>query len=264
MAIRYNPKYNAEIRRVVHNFNQTRNRANQAGYAKSKLPNSVKVSELKARYKTRSELNKELTRLKNFTRKTLKEQIETKGGATTTAWNINYLKSHTDEAKKHFKDRQKSLEKKIKNGYPAERMTLDNVNAKLDILNLDLSKVSQAQLNSYKATINEYLNYSSLASRGYRGFLSEVDWVMGNVGISKEEKNEFFNKFKQLTPEQFQYLYDNSDLIGKIYMMVDSPIHDKSGMKEPTLSTDRDDAETQIRTLLEEVDLLIEEAQDNA
>lgn len=264
MAIRYNPKYNAEIRRVVHNFNQTRNRANQAGYAKSKLPNPVKVSELKARYKTRSELNKELTRLKNFSRQTLKEQIETKGGASTTVWNINYLKSHTDEAKEHFKERQKILKKKIKNGFPGEKMTLDNVNAKLGILNLDLSKISQEELNSYKASINEYMKFPNRSVRGYRGFLSEVDWVMGNVGIKEEKKKEFFNKFNQLTPEQFQYLYDNSELIGKIYMMVDSPTHGKSTAKEVTLSTDKDDAKTQINTLLKEVDLLIAEAQENA
>ena len=42
MAIRYNPKYNAEIRRIVHNFNQNVKRANEAGYAKTKLPNTVK------------------------------------------------------------------------------------------------------------------------------------------------------------------------------------------------------------------------------
>lgn len=264
MAIRYNPKYNAEIRRVVHNFNQTIKRANEAGYAKTKLPNPVKVSELKARFKTRSELNKELNRLNNFSRQVLKNQIETKGGASTNVWNINYLKSHTDEAKEHFKERQKLYKKKIKNGFPAEKMTLDNINAKLDILNLDLSKISQDELNSYKATINEYMKFPNRSTRGYRGFLSEVDWVMGNIGISEEDKKEFFNKFKQLTPEQFQYLYDNSELITKIYMMVDSPTHGKSQLKEPTLSTDTTDAKEQINTLMDEVDILIAEAQENA
>ncbi len=47
-------------------------------------------------------------------------------------------------------------------------------------------------------------------------------------------------------------------------MMVDSPTHGKSTAKEATLSTDKDDAKTQINTLLKEVDLLIAEAQENA
>lgn len=264
MAIRYNPKYNAEIRRIVHNFNQNVKRANEAGYAKTKLPNPVKVSELKARFKTRSELNKELNRLNNFSRQVLKNQIETEGGASTTKWNINYLSSHTAEARKHFKERQKLYEKKIKDGFPGEKMSLDNINAKLDILNKDLSSITENELKSYQSTINEYMKFPNRSNRGYRGFLSEVDWVMGNIGIGEEDKKEFFDKFKQLSPEQFQYLYDNSELINKIFMMIDSPSHGNSHAKEPTLNTDTVDAKQQINTLMEEVDLLIEEAQENA
>lgn len=264
MAIRYNPKYNAEIRRIVHNFNQNRKRAELAGVPKNQLPNPVKVSEIKATFSNRSELNKELTRLSNFSRKSLKNIVETEGGASATKWSINYLKAHTEEARKHFKDRQKLLQQKIKNGFPAESLKLENVNAKLDILNQNIENLSQSEFRSYGSAINEYLKYSNRSVRGYRGFLSEVEWVMDNVGISKEEKKKFFNKFKELSPEQFQYLYDNADLINKIYMMVDSPTHGKSKSKEPTLNTDMEDAETQINTLLEEVDLLVAEAQDNA
>lgn len=262
MAIRYTPKYNAEIRRVVHNFNQTRKRANQAGYAKSKIPNSVKVSELKAIFKNRRELNKELTRLKNFSRKSLKQVVETEGGAVTNEWNINYLKSHTNAAREHFNNRRELLEKKIKNGLPGERMTLDNVESKLNILNLDLNTVSEQQLKSYQSTINEYLKFSNRSVRGYRGFLAEIDFVMGNVGISEEEKKVFFDKFNQLTPEQFQYVYDNSDLINRIYMLVDSPQH--GGTKEVTMNASPKAAKGMIDTLFEEVDDLILEAQENA
>lgn len=262
MAIRYTPKYNAEIRRVVHNFNQTRKRANEAGYAKSKIPNSIKVSELKARYKNRRDLNKELTRLKNFSRQSLKQIVETEGGAVTNEWNINYLKSHTDAAKKYLNNRREQLEKKIKSGFPGERMALDNVESKLNILNLDLNTLSEQQLRSYQATINEYLNFPKRAEGGYRGFLSEVDFVMGNVGVDEEEKKAFFEKFNQLTPEEFQYIYDNSDLINRIYMLVDSPSH--GGGKEITMNASPKAARALIDTLFEEVDGLILEAKENS
>lgn len=262
MAIRYTPKYNAEIRRVVHNFNQTRKRANEAGYAKSKIPNSIKVSELKARYKNRRELNKELNRLKNFSRQSLKQIVETEGGATTNEWNINYLKSHTNAAKEHFVNRREMLENKIRNGFPGEKMALNNVESKLNILNLDLNTLSEQQLRSYQATVNEYLNFPNRSVRGYRGFLSEVDWVMGNVGIDEEEKKAFFEKFSQLTPDQFQYIYDNSDLIDRIYMLVDSPQH--GGTEEITMNASSKAAKGMINSLIQQVDDLIAEAKENA
>ncbi len=202
MAIRYNPKYNAEIRRVVHNFNQTRNRANQAGYAKSKLPNPVKVSELKARYKTRSELNKELTRLKNFSRQTLKEQIETKGGASTNVWNINYLKSHTDEAKEHFKERQKLYKKKIKNGFPAEKMKLDSIGANGSAYH-SFGYDQRGNMIYYYSTMDTniytYDDNNNILSDTYIGMVS-VGNCLGYV-IIHDGDNEFY---KELEKETFK------------------------------------------------------------
>ena len=262
MAIRFTPKYNAEIRRGVYNFNQTRKRAIDAGVPKSKLPNSVKVSELKSRFKTRDELNRELKRLQNFSRKSLSEIVETEGGASITKWNLNYLKAHTEAAKQYLMKRREIFANKIKNGFPGERMNLDNVESKLNILNLDLNTVSSQQLKSYEAIINEYLKYPNRGLRGYRGFLSEVDWVMGNVGISEEQKKVFFDKFKQLTPEEFQYMYDSSDLINRIYMLVDSPIH--GGIESITMNASSKAARELIDTLFEEVDELIAEAKEKA
>ena len=64
MAIRYDPGYNKEIRNVVRNFNRKRNRAYARGFRD--LPDLVKVSDLKARYSSREDLNKQLTMLKRF------------------------------------------------------------------------------------------------------------------------------------------------------------------------------------------------------
>ena len=64
MAIRYDAALNAEIRRVVKNFNQKRNRAIKRGF--SNLPPTMKVSELKARYEKRPELLRELKLISKF------------------------------------------------------------------------------------------------------------------------------------------------------------------------------------------------------
>ena len=50
MAIRYDANYNREISRVVKNFNNKRNRAIKRGL--KNVPAPIKVSDLKARYRT--------------------------------------------------------------------------------------------------------------------------------------------------------------------------------------------------------------------
>ena len=68
MAIRYTPEYNAEIRRRVHNFNQNRKRAELAGVPKNRLPDPIKVRELKANFQSKSDLERVLNQLDKFSR----------------------------------------------------------------------------------------------------------------------------------------------------------------------------------------------------
>lgn len=259
MAIQYNSKYNAEIRRIVHNFNQTRNRALKAGYAKTKLPSTIKVSELKARHSSRASLNKELRKLEKFTRKNINKIITTDAGVKINKWNYDYLKSNRDEALKYFESRREHLANKIKQGYAGEMLTLDNVNVKLELLNLDPQQMTDKQLQAYGATIREYLNYPAKRQAGYRGFLTEVDFVMKNVQVPKKQRDEFFKKFSVLDADQFQYLYENSDLIERIYDLIDSPTHGGDRMK---MNTTEEDATDLVNTLFEDIDYLIAEAQE--
>ena len=80
--------------------------------------------------------------------------------------------------------------------------------------------------------------------------------------IVNRDPDTFFEKFNQLTPEEFQYIYDNSDLINRIYMLVDSPSH--GGTKEITMNASPKAARELIDTLFEEVDGLILEAKENS
>lgn len=259
MGIRFTPKYNEEIRRVVHNFNQNRNRALKSGYPKSKLPTSIKVSELKARHSNRASLNKELKKLEKFNQKNYLKTVTTDKGVKINKWNYDYLKYNRDEAIKYFEGRRKHLQSKIKHGYPGESLTLDNVKVKLKLLRSDLQKMTDKEVGAYNATIQEYLNYPAKRAAGYRGFLTEVDFVMQNVQIPKKQRDEFFKKFTVLDADQFHYLYENSDLIERIYDLIDSPSHGGDRMK---MNTTEEDAADLINTLFEDIDQLILEAQE--
>ena len=258
MAIRYDANYNAKINRVVKNFNQKRNRAIKRGF--KNVPQTIKVSDLKARYTSRRELNKQLTQLAKFSRggDAVLRQVENEGGATAIKWELDYLKANVKAARKFFADEYRTVAAKV-GDFPGERMRLDAIAKKLSTLDLDLAYMSQSQFNSYRAAINEYINKPKSYAAGYRGFLVEVEGVMRLVGISEGEIDKFFEKFNVLTPDQFHQLYENSDLIGRVYELADSPEYDDS-LK---LTTGRDEAKVLIDTLIEETDDLVDMAKQD-
>ena len=258
MAIRYDANYNAKINRVVKNFNQKRNRAIKRGF--KNVPAPIKVSDLKARYTSRRELNKQLTQLSRFSRggDAVLREIENEGGATAIKWEFDYLKSNVKAAKQFFADEYRTVAAKV-GDFPGERMRLDAIAKKLSTLDLDLAYMNQSQFNSYRAAINEYINKPKSYAAGYRGFLAEVEGVMRLVGIAEGEIDKFFEKFKVLTPEQFHQLYENSDLIGRVYELADSPIYE-GGVK---LTTSKDETRDLIETLMEETDDLVDMAKQD-
>lgn len=258
MAIRYDSNYNAKINRVVKNFNQKRNRAIKRGF--KNVPAPIKVSDLKARYTSRRELNKQLTQLTRFSRggDAVLRQVENDGGATAIKWELDYLKANVKAARKFFADEYRTVAAKV-GDFPGERMRLDAIAKKLSTLDLDLAYMSQSQFNSYRAAINEYINKPKNYAAGYRGFLAEVESVMRMVGIEEGEIDKFFEKFKVLTPDQFHQLYENSDLIGRVYELADSPEYEGS-LK---LTTGKDEAKVLIDTLIEETDDLVDMAKQD-
>ena len=96
MAIRFDAGCNANMRKIVANYNQRRKRMIKAGF--KQVPPHAKVSELKGRYDTRSDLNRELERLKNLGRGDVLQKIETSGGVKAVKWQYKYLKNNANNA----------------------------------------------------------------------------------------------------------------------------------------------------------------------
>ena len=254
MAIRYDANYNREISRIVKNFNTRRNRAIKRGL--KNVPAPIKVSDLKARYTSRKELNRQLELIKGFSAsKSALKKVENQGGATAIDWEFQYLKSNAKAAKEFF-GREYALLLPKYNDFPGERMRLDNLRAKMSILDLDVTYMDQSQFNAYRSTIKEYINKPSNYAAGYRGFLSQVENIMKYLGFPDTTINTFFDKMKTLTPEQFHRMYEESSLVSRIFELADSPTY--TGTLK--LNTSDDDAKEFIDELLEQADDLIEEA----
>lgn len=255
MAIRFDHDYSAEIRRIVRNFNQKRNRAIKRGY--KYLPPKLTVSELKSRYTSRSQLNRELNALKRFNRggdEALKV-VETSGGAKAIKWEYEYLKRNLKYAKE-FYDRE--ISEAVKLDTPmmvAKAEYINNLKSKRDYLNLELSELSQSQFRTFRNTINEYLYANERNLSGYRNWMKEVELIMRNLGFDNKTINKFFEGFNELTPRQFLTMYRQSALVSRIYELY-IPTKDHSFK----LSTTEEDAKDLINTFMAEKDEMIKKA----
>lgn len=255
MAIKFTPEYNAEIRRVVKNFNQKRNRAIKRGY--KYLPPKLTVSELKARYTTRQQLNRDLKLIKNFTAKRddALKVIETSGGAKAIKWEYEYLKSNLKYAQDFYDREIENAAKLDTTMQVAKSEYLNNLRAKRDYLNLELSELSQSQFRTFRNTINEYLYANERNLNSYRNWMNEVEIIMRNLGYDNSTINKFFEGFNELTPRQFLNMYRQSALVSRIYELY-IPTKDSSFK----LSTTEEDAKELINTFMIEKDEMIAKA----
>lgn len=255
MAIKFDPAYNAEIRRVVRNFNQKRNRAIKRGF--KLLPPLLSTKELKLRYETKSELNRELNRIKRFNRsgdEALKI-VETSGGAKAIKWEYDYLKSNLRYAKQ-FYDREIEDARNLDTPMQVAKVEyINNMKAKRDYLNLELSQLNQSQFRTFRSTINEYLHANEARANGYRNWMNEVEVIMRNLGYDNKSINKFFEGFDSLTSRQFLTMYRQNPLVSRIYELY---IPTNDGRFK--LSTTEDDAKELIDTFIEEKNEMIMKA----
>lgn len=252
MGIRFNPELNRRLIKSVTNYNRRVTRANKlGGIRKDELPEKVRIRDLKRNYTNRKELINELENLESFRRKDVrKDALE-----AVSKYDLALIKNNRNETLKFLKNREKILQKRVKNGYPFEKTDLETVRHNIDVMNLNPETASQDELEAMERQVNNYRVFKRKQGAGYRGFMSEVDFVMRNVGIGAKERKEFFDKFSKLTPEELYYIYETNGLIDAIYGLADSP-----SVGNTKLNTTQVQAEQLIDELIKQADSLIKEA----
>ena len=252
MAIRFDSDYNQKIYREVRNFKRRRNDMKAAGY--KDLPDVVSTRELKRRFDKPEDLERELALMRGFRRDTLKE-IELSGGAKAIKWDVEHIKNNLEQAKRYYENEERILSERV-GRFPSERDRLNTIAANKAALEFDIDSLNQEQFESAKGAINTFIRSRNKWGVGYRGFMSEVEEVMARTGVPQEERDEFFKKFKKLNQEEFFYLYESSDLIKRIYALIDSPKIDNDMNAKPA------DARGYVDDLMGEIDLMIDEAKN--
>lgn len=256
MAIRFDPEYNAEIRRVVKNFNQKRIRAINRGF--KYIPDKIYTADIKNRYSSREELNQELNRLRKFN--TGKDEslqvIRTGESGKITKWEMDYLESNLKATKEFYQREIEETKKHISDKYPVnKRLYLDELEEKLSKLDLDIMSLDYSQLDTRKRIMSNYLREYSKKKKGFDLWLNCTEKAMRLMNIPDKDIKKFKEKWQVLSPRQFILIYHDSKVVERMYDIVQSPIG-KNGLK---FTTTDEDAENLINQLLENTDRMIEE-----
>lgn len=112
MAIRFDKKFNEEIRREIDKVNKKFARARKAGY--TGIPQNIKIREIKdqfaSRYATRRELRRELQTYKRANLKDLSKKVELETGQRVTLFSLKEAKrKNTRLLRKINRDIKKEL-----------------------------------------------------------------------------------------------------------------------------------------------------------
>lgn len=256
MAKRFDPDFNSEIRRIVKNFNQKRNRAYRRGF--SYLPNKAYVSDIKANFNTKAEIRKYLRELQKFNKMgdSALDIITTNNGGRISRYNLMFIKDNLKDTKA-FYDRQIAEAEELfyEDQYSiARRDYLFNLQAKRKYLDLEIMQLDQSGLKTFDRYTKQALSYNKSNITAYKGFLSGVEDVMRRLGYDERFISRFYEKMGNISPAQFIKMYRKSDLIARIYEMVPSPEHGRD-----KINTDDDTAKEYIEQFMKEFDDMMRE-----
>ena len=257
MAKRFDPDFNSEIRRIVKNFNQKRNRAYRRGF--SYLPNKVYVSDIKSFFNTKAEIRKYLRQLEQFNKMgdAAFDIITTNNGGRISAYNLMFIKNNLKDTKEFF-DRQIAEAEELfyEDQYSiARRDYLFNLQAKRKYLDLEIMQLDQSGLKTFDRYTKQALSYNKSNITAYKGFLAGVEDVMRRLGYDDKYISMMYEKMSNITPAQFVKMYRKSDLIARIYEMIPSPEHGRD-----SINTDEDTARSYINKFVKEFDDMVRES----
>lgn len=248
MSIKFDDNLNQRISRTVKNYNRRIKTAKAAGIKASNLPSTVSVSQLKRSYSRRADLERELNNLQAFSRrKTIQDPLQ-----KVSEYQKEVIRTNRRKTVAFLEKRKQYLEKENPFKLPSQQAEIEGVQRNIDLLRKPFKSATQSELKAMERQVNKYRQSFAKQAAGYRGFLTEIDWVMRNTGIPKEQRDEFFNKLRKLDAVEFEEVYNNSQLLQRVFELADSPSYG-----EMKLNTTEDNAREIVELLFDDIDRLI-------
>lgn len=196
MAIRYDKQFNAEIARVVKNFNAKVMRLSSE--ARVLAPKTVLVSELKQQYDNRNELKRRLKELQIFSQKGMEEEVVI-GDTSTTKYEQFIEKRHAAVAKRNLTIEIRKAERSPKT---ANTAYINNLRKRREILDRPFQSLSPALQRAYRKTINTEYNKRKKQEMFYNNMFKMVYRTAYLVGMDSKDVEKALSVFRKLTPAQ--------------------------------------------------------------
>jgi hypothetical protein len=255
MARKISPKLYNEAQRTVKNFNAKVRYNKTKTRGKGMLPARLSLKTLLEKYsdKPASELRRQLKLYQSFGQRDALNRSE---NSRLSKWEKNFFLANREKTIKFYDDEIADLERIIGDQpqyhmrlHPRLQMLKDQ-RAELD---KDLDTLTEDQIKGMRGYYNYAERSEIVKQRGFRLYLAQLERTMKELQYSNKEIDALFNKFNQLSENEFLEMSRNEDLIDTVYDLIDSP----KGRGKFQLMTEEKRARRTIESIINQADDLI-------
>ena len=253
--MKFDKKINDEINRTVRNFNAKVRYNKTKTRGRGMLPRPISAREIKDKYsdKSRAELNKQLKLYQSFSKR---NALDLAGSNRLSNWEQDYFEQNMAKTRKFYDEEIADLERII-GDKPEYHMRLHNrlltLKRQREALNNDLNELSEDQIKGMRGYFNYAERSEIVKEQSFRHYLNQLDRTMDNLGYSKAQRDELFDKFNVLSENEFTEMVRNENMIDAVYDLIDSP----KGRGKYELMADEKTAENLIANIIDQADNLI-------
>lgn len=215
MAIRYDQDLSREIRRTVKNFNAKITRYEKKGY--TGLPRRLRTADIKANFNDRRSLKRELKFFQKFSNKDSLTSVLF-DGQTVYKWNVEYFKRNYRKSENYYNEKKENVKKYVTNRPVGRKTRLKKADVALKLL--------RGKNGRYKSTfatrqniMYNYLQRTTRTKRFRNQFYISLKSSASLIGFDDSQINRVIRNLRKLNDTEFEALYENEDLITRIFQM---------------------------------------------
>lgn len=202
MAIRYNKEFNAEIQKIVKNFNAKVDRLERQ--EQEIRPEKTSVSELKKVYQNRRQLKRKLRQLQSFSRRGAEKVFITPGGVEMTEWEYETGRADYIMVKRRIAKQVRIETPKTPSPY-LKKERLQNAEDRLSEMQKSFKDLSLKELQRAQSTINLEINRRLKEDIFKNNLLKRLGSALESRGYDPN----ILNRFREFTGEELLMIYNN-------------------------------------------------------
>lgn len=207
MAIRYTKEFNAEIRRVVKNYNAKIKRLNQKGVIDT--PEQVYVSDLKEEFSSRAGLLRRLKDLQAFSKAGSEERVRI-GNYQASRYQYEREKAMVARAKRNLTVEIREAKKDLRGPYTT--LYLDNLIANRQFLNIPIAKLTIPQLRRRQKIVERNEDRERRDKIFYDNVTQALFRTAYQTGVDPDKILAVITELRKLTPHQFYLAVQENDV----------------------------------------------------